>query len=218
MFASKQAKYWHTKNVKCQPVNHGPTQIINNNGNNITNNNDNSQNITNNIINNFYGYNHDHVEFDRLKTECRALKSSIECITKYLELTFFNPDHPESRNVSLTNMRPDYKFIDVFNDGRWIKDVQLSVLKDIINRSMKLTRQLLQEEDPDYEPDYDVEHTEEDDNLKNYDRNYVTNFNKFKKRMVDRAKKDIYNNCAVETVATSTSTSNTSKTECEHQN
>lgn len=196
MFASRYGKYQHVKNVKCKPVNNGPTQVINNNGN-ITNNshNDNSHNVTNNIINNFYNYTHDHVELDKLKSECRSIKSSMECITKYLEHTFFNPEHPETKNISLTNLRTDYKFIDVFNDGKWIKDIQLDVIKGIINRYIKLSRQMLIDENPEKSPDLDAtDDMEETDNLKKFANNYMTDFNTFKKRVFNKAKSDIYNN------------------------
>ena len=190
MFASNQSKYWHKKNVKCVPVNSEPSKITNNNIHNdhCTTNNDNS--ITINL--NFDNYNHDHVNVERLKTECRNLKSSLDCVVSYLNHVFFDPDHPERRLIALSNLRSDYKFIDVFRDNRWEKDTQHSVLTQILQKSFNLTTGMLKDEDPEHrvELDPDVEQT---DNLKKFETNLVRDENNYRNRAKQKMKSEIYN-------------------------
>ena len=197
MFASKFGKYQHKKNVKCTPVtSQGPTHITNNNvHNDHCTNNDNSINFNFN----FDTYNHDHVNVERLKEECRSLKSSLDCVVSYLKHTFFDPEHPEHRLVALKNLRSDYKFIDVFRENKWEKDTQHSVLAAILHKSLNLTSDMLKKEDPEHSVELDVD-AEHNDNLKKYETNFTLDNNNYRQRASQKVKSEIYNSTMIQSV------------------
>lgn len=209
MFASRYGKSQHKKSVKCVSVSLNdastssssppPTNTVINNNNNdysTTTNIHNDNSITINL--NFDTYNHDHVNVDKLKQECRALKSSLDCVVKYIQHTFYDPEHPDRRLVALSNLRPDYKFIDVFRNEKWEKDTQQSVISKILQKSLKLTTDILKSEDPDHFVEIDPE-AEQTDNLKKYETNMTVDDNRYRKRASQKVKKEIYNKTTLST-------------------
>lgn len=188
MFASRYGKYEHKKNVKCTPVNkNGVTNIHNDYS---TNNIHNDNSVTINF--NFDTYNHDHVKIDKLKTECRALKSSLDCAVKYIQHIFFDPKCPERRLVALNNLKPDYKFIDVFRNEKWEKETQHSVISTLLQKSLKLMTSILRDEDPNHVVVFDPE-SEQTDNIKKYESNMTLDNNNYRRRAGHKMKKEIYN-------------------------
>lgn len=200
-FKTSQSKYQHQRNCKHNNLNNNnliescKKTIINNttNSNNITNSN-NTTNIENqnniNFIINFDNYTSEHLDIEKFKEECRKALSSNYIIEYYIKQIFFNKEHPENMNIKLTNLKSDYKYMDVYRDG-WEKDLQNKIINKIIRDSYNLTTKIIVDEESDYEPDY-YDELEEYDKLKIYQAKFITNI-KFKKNLNSIGKKTIYN-------------------------
>ncbi len=211
-FSNRSSKSKHIKNAKCIPIIHydedeltNPTTIIHNNNNNnttnIINNNTTNNNTTNNnntIIINFDNYTVEHLDEDKFKDKCRNALTCTKVIQNYIKDVFFNPDCPENMNIKLTNLKPDYKFIDVYRDG-WEKDLQSKILNIVIKHSLVFTKKLLKEENEN--DDYLFVESDDDesfktviqDPLKQYDRNYLIDRKNFTSSLEQEAKKVLYN-------------------------
>ena len=190
-FKTSQSKYQHQKNCKKNK------NIKNLRKQTIINNNTNSNNITNienqnniNFIINFDNYTSEHLNIEEFKEECRKALSSNSIIEYYIKQIFFNKEHPENMNIKLTNLKPDYKYMDVYRDG-WEKDLQNKIINKIIQDSYKLTSKIIVNEEPDYNIN-DYNDLEEYDKLKIYQNKFITNI-KFKKNLNNIGKKTIYN-------------------------
>ena len=90
---------------------------------NITNNNNNNIETQNNT-NIFIGFN-DKENIHKLINGCQQTLMELEenrskdkCLTIYVNAAHFNPEHPEAHNIRLTNLKPDYKLIDI-RDGKY---------------------------------------------------------------------------------------------------
>ena len=99
--------------------------------NNITNNNNiETQNITNNNTNLFISFN-DKENIHKVLKQCQETillleqnRSKDKCFKIYLTAAHFNPEHPEMHNIKLTNLKPDYKLIDIRDEnGEWKDNV-----------------------------------------------------------------------------------------------
>lgn len=209
-FSNRSSKSKHIKNVKCIPIiqadedeNTASTTVIHNNNHttNIINNNTvTNNNTTNNntIIINFDNYTVEHLDKDKFKDKCRNALTCTKVIENYIKEVFFNPDCPENMNIKLTNLKPDYKFMDVYRDG-WEKDLQSKILNIVIKHSLVLTKKILKEENEsdDYlfvESDDDESFTKViQDPLKQYDRNYLIDRKNFTNSLEQEAKKVLYN-------------------------
>ena len=109
--------------------------------NNITNNNNiETQNITNNNTNLFISFN-DKENIHKVLKQCQETillleqnRSKDKCFKIYLTAAHFNPEHPEMHNIRLTNLKPDYKLIDIRDDeGKWKKEPQKEIFNNLIN-------------------------------------------------------------------------------------
>ena len=124
-------------------------KIINNNNNNTNTNchNTNSHN-TNNIVFNFNDekYNVDELKQIILNNE----KSSTNLVKHFLEYIHFNPQYPENQNLKLTNLKPEYKWIDIMINGKWEKDIQDNILNTILHKLQKEINKIIKEFDPDF--------------------------------------------------------------------
>ena len=95
----------------------------------ITNNNNiDTQNITNNNTNLFISFN-DKENLHKILKQCKEtilqleeVRSKDKCFAIYINAAHFNPEHPEAHNIRLTNLKPDYKLIDIRDEnGKWKK-------------------------------------------------------------------------------------------------
>ena len=200
VFNSRQTKYYHIKKQQCEM-------------NNDNNNNDNDHNETfefssttnihpqiiycttiNNTTNNyniinFDNYTHDHINVENFKKDCLNAISSKDIIELYIKHTFFNNEHPETQNIRLTNLRPDYKFMDVYRDG-WTKDIQSRVIGRIQHKSYAFAKNVIIKKESHENTDF--LQGESNDKLELYEHKYISNC-KFKESLKDIAKKTIYN-------------------------
>ena len=128
-FADKTSKYRHIKNVKCKPPE--PEQDAKN-INNVTINN----NITNNITNNINIVNWSNETYAHMTPEMIA-DIVRKCVGSEQPLTFFSEfpsvaHRGEHKNLQVKNIRGNY--VDVYEDGRFLKLVLDTVLEECAKR------------------------------------------------------------------------------------
>jgi len=99
----------------------------NNNYNNTNSNNDNSMNIH---INNYGCENKDYITKDYL---IKLLKEPFQAITKLIEYTHFNKEHPENQNIKLPNKKQPY--VKVLKDDKWVYVNRKSTILDLIDET-----------------------------------------------------------------------------------
>jgi hypothetical protein len=97
-------------------------------------NNDNSQNTNINIVFNNYG--EDTIEH-LLKDENffkSCMESPINSMHRYLEYVHFNKEHPENKNIKITNLLGPY--MDYIKEGKWTKIEKNILIPKIIDKSI----------------------------------------------------------------------------------
>jgi len=167
--------------------------------NNITNNNNiETQNITNNNTNLFISFN-DKENIHKVLKQCQETillleqnRSKDKCFKIYLTAAHFNPEHPEMHNIKLTNLKPDYKLIDIRDEnGEWKKEPQKEIFNNLINSSKDFITDIVKDNKPEFD------NTE---NIENYDgentnEKYVLYCNEgnYKEKLENVAKSEIYN-------------------------
>ena len=129
-FSSYSTKSEHIKNVKCKPPE--PEQDAKNIQNNVTINNNITNNITNNInIVNWSNETYAHMTPDMIADIVR------KCVGSEQPLTFFSEfptvaHRGEHKNLQVKNIRGNY--VDVYEDGRFLKLVLDTVLEECAKR------------------------------------------------------------------------------------
>jgi len=167
--------------------------------NNITNNNNiETQNITNNNTNLFISFN-DKENIHKVLKQCQETillleqnRSKDKCFKIYLTAAHFNPEHPEMHNIKLTNLKPDYKLIDIRDEnGEWKKEPQKEIFNNLINSSKDFITDIVKDNKPEFD------NTE---NIENYDgenanEKYVLYCNEenYKDKLENMAKSEIHN-------------------------
>ena len=167
--------------------------------NNITNNNNiETQNITNNNTNLFISFN-DKENIHKVLKQCQETillleqnRSKDKCFKIYLTAAHFNPEHPEMHNIKLTNLKPDYKLIDIRDEnGEWKKESQKEIFNNLINSSKDFITDIVKDNKPEFD------NTE---NIENYDgenanEKYVLYCNEenYKDKLENMAKSEIHN-------------------------
>ena len=132
-------------------------------------------NIKNTItLNNYGNENLSHIT-DKLKTQ--LVKIPYGMIPKLIEQVHFNDEHPENKNIALTNSR-DNK-IKVFSDNKWVYKDKEETINDLVDGKYYIL---------------DAHYEQVNDSLESESR---TNFIKFKeyfnsddKEFVNKLKKD----------------------------
>ena len=129
-FSSYSTKSEHIKNVKCKPPE--PEQDAKNVQNNVTINN----NITNNITNNINIVNWSNETYAHMTPEMIA-DIVRKCVGAEQPLTFFSEfptvaHRGEHKNLQVKNIRGNY--VDVYEDGRFLKLVLDTVLEECAKR------------------------------------------------------------------------------------
>jgi hypothetical protein len=165
---------------------------------------DNSKNITNignqqNNTNIFIGFN-DKESIHKLINNCQESilqlnenKSKDKCFTIYVNAAHFNPKHPEAHNIRLTNLKPDYKMIDIRDDeGNWKKEPQKEIFNNLINSSKEFITDIIKEKNPEFNNTDDIDDYEGDDTKEKYV--LYCNKKNYKDKLEGIAKSQVYNN------------------------
>jgi hypothetical protein len=167
---------------------------------NITNNNNNITKIKNqqNNTNIFIGFN-DKENIHKLINNCQETilqlnenKNKDKCFTIYVNAAHFNPEHPEAHNIRLTNLKPDYKLIDIRDDkGEWKKEPQKEIFNNLINSSKSFITDIIKENNPEFDNTDNIDEYNGED----IKEKYVLYCNKknYKDKLETIAKSEIYN-------------------------
>tara|TARA_B100000900_G_scaffold48665_2_gene36021 strand:+ start:2358 stop:3221 length:864 start_codon:yes stop_codon:yes gene_type:complete len=221
IFKTSQGKYQHQKRCKQELVVYKETnqdekiqELVNKlveekmkNINSITNigkqeikNQEikNQKNITNNNTNLFISFN-DKENIHKVLKQCQETillleqnRSKDKCFSIYLTAAHFNPEHPEMHNIKLTNLKPDYKLIDIRDEhGKWKKEPQKEIFNNLINSSKDFITDIVKDNNPEFEntdsiDEYDGEDTKEKYVLYCNEKNY-------KDKLENLAKSEVYN-------------------------
>jgi hypothetical protein len=153
-------------------------------------NNDNSQNTVNNInivINNFGEENIEYLLKDENFIK-KCIESPINSIHKYLDTVHFNKEHPENRNIKMTNLLGPY--MDYIKEGKWNKIEKNILIPKIIDKSIDVVDEMAYS---DINPDSD---SDEDKKLNAWEKysdiKYGDN-KKLKDKITKKATRQIYN-------------------------
>ena len=167
--------------------------------NNITNNNNiETQNITNNNTNLFISFN-DKENIHKVLKQCQETillleqnRSKDKCFKIYLTAAHFNPEHPEMHNIKLTNLKPDYKLIDIRDEnGEWKKEPQKEIFNNLINSSKDFITDIVKDNKPEFDNTKNIENYDGE----NTNEKYVLYCNEgnYKEKLESVAKSEIYN-------------------------
>jgi hypothetical protein len=159
----------------------------------VVNGNNNNSNLTtigrdqNIIIVNNFG--EENIEY-LLKDENfikKCIENPVNSISKYLDNVHFNKEHPENRNIKITNLLGPY--MDYIKEGEWNKIEKNILLPKIINKSIDVI------DDIAYQ-DMDSDSDKEDESLTKWDNYSEIKFDenkKLKDKIIKKANRKIYN-------------------------
>ena len=165
---------------------------------NITNNNNNITKIKNqqNNTNLFISFN-DKENIHKLIKGCQEtilqlekVRSKDKCFSIYINAAHFNPKHPEAHNIRLTNLKPDYKLIDIRDEeGIWKKEPQNNIFNNLISSSKDFITDIVKENNPEFDnskniDDYDGIDAKEKYVLYCNEKNYKEKLEKIAKNAV----------------------------------
>ena len=163
----------------------------------ITNNNNNNIETQNNT-NIFIGFN-DKESIHKLINGCQQTlmelqenKSKDKCLTIYVNAAHFNPEHPEAHNIRLTNLKPDYKLIDIRDEnGKWKKEPQKEIFNNLISSSKDFITDIVKDKNPEFNNYLDIDDYEGEDIKEKYI--LYCNKKEYKDKLHTIAKSEIYN-------------------------
>ncbi len=163
-------------------------------------NNDNSQNTNINIVFNFGEENIEYLLKDENFIK-KCIESPINSIHKYLDNVHFNKEHPENRNIKMTNLLGPY--MDYIKEGKWNKIEKDVLIPKIIDKSIDTIDEVIdysKEDSDDDVIDYGAEDSDDDDDIiKEIDdkkwKVYKSEIKKkkIKNKIIKKANRRIYN-------------------------
>ena len=138
------------------------------------------------IVNNFGEENIEYLLKDENFIK-KCIESPINSIHKYLDNVHFNKEHPENRNIKMTNLLGPY--MDYIKEGKWNKIEKNILIPKIIDKSIDVVDEIAYK-------DLDADTDEEDDTLNAWEKysdiKYGDN-NKLKDKITKKATRHIYN-------------------------
>ena len=138
------------------------------------------------IVNNFGEENIEYLLKDENFIK-KCIESPINSIHKYLDNVHFNKEHPENRNIKMTNLLGPY--MDYIKEGKWNKIEKNILIPKIIDKSIDVVDEIAYK-------DLDANTDEEDDTLNAWEKysdiKYGDN-NKLKDKITKKATRHIYN-------------------------
>jgi hypothetical protein len=141
------------------------------------------------IVNNFGEENIEYLLKDENFVK-KCIESPINSIHQYLDNVHFNNEHPENKNIKMTNLLGPY--MDYIKEGKWNKIEKNILIPKIINKSIDTVDNIMYadlEDDSDSDSDNDkpLKAWDEYSNIK-YGEN-----DKLKNKITNKAKRHIYN-------------------------
>ena len=138
------------------------------------------------IVNNFGEENIEYLLKDENFIK-KCIENPVNSISKYLDNVHFNKEHPENRNIKITNLLGPY--MDYIKEGEWNKIEKNILLPKIINKSIDVI------DDIAYQ-DMDSDSDKEDESLTKWDNYSEIKFDenkKLKDKIIKKANRKIYN-------------------------
>jgi len=124
--------------------------------------------------------------------ELEKVRSKDKCFTIYITATHFNPDHPEAHNIKLTNLKSDYKLIDIRDEnGEWKKEPQKDIFNNLIISSKDFITDIVKDKNPEFDNSINIENYE-GENTKEIYILYYNEIN-YKEKLENLAKSECYN-------------------------
>jgi len=124
-YLHKQSKYRHEKS--CKQKDEIPI-TIDNSITNINSNNTITQNNTQNIVINNFGYEDiTHLTDSQIRN---MILSGYECDVEYLHKVHLNKDIPQNHNILCNNIQG--KYIKVYRDSQWILELATDIIESVI--------------------------------------------------------------------------------------
>ena len=141
------------------------------------------------IVNNFGEENIEYLLKDENFVK-KCIESPINSIHQYLDNVHFNNEHPENKNIKMTNLLGPY--MDYIKEGKWNKIEKNILIPKIINKSIDTVDNIMY---ADLEDDSDSDN-DNGNSLKAWDEysniKYGEN-DKLKNKIANKAKRHIYN-------------------------
>ena len=138
------------------------------------------------IVNNFGEENIEYLLKDENFIK-KCIESPINSIHKYLDNVHFNKEHPENRNIKMTNLLGPY--MDYIKEGKWNKIEKNILIPKIIDKSIDVVDEIAYK-------DLDADTDEEDNTLNAWEKysdiKYGDN-KKLKDKITKKATRQIYN-------------------------
>ena len=168
-----------------------------NNVQSITNNTTNIENQQNNT--NFFISFNDKENLHKILKQCKEtilqleeVRSKDKCFAIYINAAHFNPEHPEAHNIRLTNLKPDYKLIDIRDEnGKWKKEPQKAIFNNLISSSKDFMTDIVKDNNPDFDKCLNIDDYEGDDVKEKYI--LYCNEDSYKNKLQTVAKSECYN-------------------------
>ena len=172
----------------------------------VVNGNNNNSNLTtigrdqNIIIVNNFG--EENIEY-LLKDENfikKCIENPVNSISKYLENVHFNKEHPENRNIKITNLLGPY--MDYITGGKWNKIEKNILIPNLIDKSIDIIDNIIDynddtnsDEDDNSDNEDDEDDEDDEDKLDNwYDYRYdVKKDSKLKEKVYKKVNRKVYN-------------------------
>jgi len=166
----------------------------------VVNGNNNNSNLTtigrdqNIIIVNNFG--EENIEY-LLKDENfikKCIENPVNSISKYLENVHFNKEHPENRNIKITNLLGPY--MDYVKEGQWNKIEKNILIPNLINKSINTIDNIIDyNDDTSSDEDDNSDNEDDEDKLDNwYDYRYdVKKDSKLKEKVYKKVNRKVYN-------------------------
>ena len=125
--------------------------------------------------------------------ELEKVRSKDKCFTIYLTAAHFNPEYPEMNNIKLTNLKPDYKLIDIRDEeGKWKKEPQKNIFNNLITSSKDFITDIVKENNPEFNNSENIDDYNGEDTREKYI--LYCNENNYKDKLENIAKSECYNN------------------------
>ena len=141
------------------------------------------------IVNNFGEENIEHLLKDENFVK-KCIESPINSIHRYLDNVHFDKEHPENRNIKMTNLLGPY--MDYIKEGKWNKIEKNILIPKIIDKSIDTIDEIIDYSKEDSDDDI-IDYSKEDSDDDVIDYNKDINDNKWKIYKSEKKKKKIKN-------------------------
>lgn len=181
------------------------TQLQEANAKLVVNGNNNNSNLTTIgrdqniiVINNFGEENIEYLLKDENFIK-KCIESPINSIHKYLDNVHFNKEHPENRNIKMTNLLGPY--MDYIKEGKWNKIEKDVLIPKIIDKSIDTIDDVIdygKEDSNDDVIDYSKEESDDNSEIEYDDKKWkvyksVIKKKNIKNKIIKKANRRIYN-------------------------